>query len=138
MQSTVKHSYSFSVFQVSPTQSIQAQRTLSRHSDCGGASKHPNNYSGSHMISRWLSSQANRGALHVDKTILPQGKMHMTFFLQIHSTRGTFSANRLLFHLSNFPGFAVDMSVGLCACIFILILSSLLSLSVLNIIRNRI
>lgn len=62
MQSTVGDSYSYSVFQVSPTRSVQAQSTLSWHSGRGGASKHPNNYSGSHMTSRWFILEGNRSA----------------------------------------------------------------------------
>lgn len=80
MQSTAKNSYSYSAFQVSPTQSVQTQSTLSRHSGRGGASKHPNNYSGSHMISRWFNLQANRSVLQADKAALPRGKMHTTCF----------------------------------------------------------
>lgn len=49
-QSRVENSYSFSVFQVSPTQSIQTQGTLSCCSGRGGASKNPNNCSGSQCL----------------------------------------------------------------------------------------
>lgn len=80
MRSTVKYSYSFRVCQVSPTQSIRAQRTLSRHSDRGSASKHPNNYSGSHMISRWFSLQAHHCVAHADKRNPPLGKMCTAYF----------------------------------------------------------
>ncbi len=87
MQSTVKNSYSYSVFQVSPTQSVQTQSTLSWHSGRGGASKHPNNYSGSHMISRWFSLQANRCVLFL--TTLRAYDIFSSSLL---------SANGLLFH----------------------------------------
>lgn len=91
MQSTDKNSYSYSVFQVSPTQSIQTQSTLSWHSGRGGASKHPNNYSGSHTISYWLSLQANRSALHVFKTIFTQNAYDIF-------SSSLLSANGLLFY----------------------------------------
>lgn len=96
MQSTVRNSYSYSVFQVSPT---QTRNTLSWHSGRGGASKHPNNYSGGHMTSRWLSLQANRSALRVDKNnSSPRQNAYDMFSSSLLSAKGTFSVNWLSFY----------------------------------------
>lgn len=129
MQSTVRNSYSYSVFQVSPTRSIQTQSTLSWHSGRGGASKHPNNYSGSHMTSRWLSLRASRSVHCKDKKQLllwAKCRWHVFIFPFYLLMEPFFFTNWFLFYLiydSGLSVYATDgmwrlvLSVNVCCCL---------------------